>query len=132
MAVRLLAFLLFLVVLLVIPVFNGARAYGRSAMPMSGCVPIVVTVQPTAARAGDEITVTVVLNETTDVDQEVRVSTDASMFTDWTQYVTVPSGSDRVTFKRNLTANASGAFSVSASCNNGAAASPATIVLAIE
>ena len=101
-------------------------AYGRPVR--SSAVPVVVTVQPTTVRAGSDVSITVTLDQTVSVDQQVKVSTDSSMFTNWTTYVTVAAGQSTVTFTRTLTTTAEGSFSVSASCNGAAAASLAVVV----
>jgi hypothetical protein len=127
MAVRLLSVLLLLAVMLVgISAFSGS-AYARS-LPPDGISPVIVEIQPTTVTAGSQISITLTFNGTASVDQQVRVQTDASMFTDWTDYVTLPAGQSQMTFYRTLKSTADGSFSVAASCNGKAVASPAVMI----
>lgn len=108
-----------------LPLPAAARHSSRAAEPIrTECVgtspiPIFCTPSPSTAVAGEQITVTVGLNQTTTQDQPVAITTNnGADFENLPSSVTVSAGSSTVSFKVTLAStDASGSATISAACN---------------
>jgi hypothetical protein len=94
---------------------------------MASCTPIRV-VLPAEAAPGERIYAVVELNSPTPRDQAVTIAGSAGAFSSLPSTVVVPVQQRTVGFPATLSPNATGAISVTATCNNVSRSGSLTIV----
>ena len=83
-------------------------------------IPNTVVFDPNNPTAGMQVDVTVILNETTSVNQSVTItSSPAGFFSSIPSSINIGQGLDRGSFQATLSTGASGSGTITASCNGG-------------